>query len=79
MDPAIERVRHYVGCEETSRDLELRPSPTLLPVPDEEWPSDDDEYSSLESTFSVFSSSFWSNARFREGIILLRASLSRAI
>jgi hypothetical protein len=53
IDPAIERVRHYVGCEETSRDMELRPSPTLPPVPDEEWLSDDDEFSSLESTFSV--------------------------
>jgi len=42
VDPAIERVRHYVGSGELT-DPDLRPSPTLRPVQDEEWISDDEE------------------------------------
>jgi hypothetical protein len=42
VDPAIERVRHYVGCEEFT-DPDLRPSPTLPPVQDDEWASEDEE------------------------------------
>jgi hypothetical protein len=53
VDPAIERVRHYVGCEETSRDVELRPSPTLAPVADDDWLSDDDECPALEKNSPV--------------------------
>jgi hypothetical protein len=42
VDPAIERVRHYVGCEELT-DADLRPSPTLPPIQDQEWISDDED------------------------------------
>jgi hypothetical protein len=52
VDPAIERVRHYVGCEETSKDVELRPSPKLAPLADDDWHSDE-EYSALEKNSSV--------------------------
>jgi hypothetical protein len=42
MDPAVERVRHYVGSENFS-DLDLRPSPVLAPVADTEWISDEED------------------------------------
>jgi hypothetical protein len=42
VDPAIERVRHYWGCE-TIEDLDLRPSPKLSPESDVEWSSDHEE------------------------------------
>lgn len=48
VDPAVERVRHYVGCEELT-DPDLRPSPTLPPVQDREWISDDEDRFTDES------------------------------
>ena len=42
MDPAVERVRHYVGSENLS-DLDLRPSPVLAPLADTEWNSDEED------------------------------------
>lgn len=42
VDPAVERVRHYVGSDKFS-DIDLRPSPVLAPVLDTEWVSDEEE------------------------------------
>lgn len=42
VDPAIERVRHYVGCEDLT-DPDLHPSPTLPPIQEHEWISDDED------------------------------------
>jgi hypothetical protein len=47
VDPAIERMRHYVGSEEFHKP-ELQPSPTLQPMDDDEWKSDD-----IESTLDL--------------------------
>lgn len=51
VDPAIERVRHYVGCEELT-DSDLRPSPTLPPVEDHDWISEDEDRFTDESNES---------------------------
>ena len=49
VDPAVERVRHYVGCEKFA-DPDLRPSPVLAPVPDIDWVSDEEELARRKMT-----------------------------
>jgi hypothetical protein len=52
VDPAVERVRHYVQSENFS-EPDLRPSPVLRPVQDTEWASDEEEISGPESNEMV--------------------------
>ena len=47
VDPAVERVRHYVGSGGVT-DQELRPSPVLTPELDTEWGSDDEDFAAAE-------------------------------
>jgi len=47
VDPAVERVRHYVGSEGVV-DQELRPSPVLAAELDTEWGSDDEDFAAAE-------------------------------
>jgi hypothetical protein len=47
VDPAVERVRHYVGSEGVT-DRELRPSPVLAPELDTEWGSDDESFANSQ-------------------------------
>lgn len=42
IDPAVERVRHYMGCKNVI-DLDLSPSPVLATRSDIEWTSDEEE------------------------------------
>ena len=52
VDPAVERVRHYVGSEKFT-DMELRPSPVLGPVPDIDWVTDDEENCATDIVHAV--------------------------
>jgi hypothetical protein len=51
VDPAIERMRHYLGPEDLT-NTEMQPSPKLRPVRDVEWFSED-ESSDLDSHDTV--------------------------
>ena len=57
VDPAVERVRHYVGCEKFA-DPDLCPSPVLEPVPDIDWVSDEEESYIREDDYKMVSRVF---------------------
>ena len=61
VDPAVERVRHYVGSQKFV-DSDLCPSPVLAPVPDTDWVSDEEETGTTENDTEMVSHSHYSDS-----------------
>lgn len=66
VDPAVERLRHYVGCEDLT-DPDLRPSPVLQAAQNDDWfPEDDETFTTEGIDGSVFCNSVAANLDSRQ-------------